>query len=116
MNSESLVYGPGDILKHRDCRYFQYIGSDHIEVPPVRLTGLEVGDLFVHKLRATDAQYHTIWMINAQKVWVGCTRFDLHPNQDKYPRKVLSLRDHKPPSWVSRKTAVDYVSKDERRG
>lgn len=80
--------------------------------------GVELGVLFVQRLTITDLKYHATWvvaLVEGNKRWVQCRRFDYHPDQAVHPGKVLSLRENRipVPAWVAYKTAVDYAKKDK---
>lgn len=101
----------------RGCAFYEYLGPAKFNEPPVSIANADLGVLFLHKLDVMALQYHAAWMvaeINEVKHWVRCRPFILHPDQKKFPGKVLSLRRNTTPSpaWVPRRIAVDMATRD----
>lgn len=96
----------------RGLQYYEYVGAEHISIPPISTSGVRIGTLFVHRLDEDDAHYAAVWMFNRTDRWTGwirCHGFESHPELND---RVLLLRAHRGPSWVARKIAIDRARID----
>lgn len=117
LQSPIRLTAPHRLKNRRGCAFYEYLGSVHFKAPPVSIEDAALGVLFLQKKDVAALAYHAAWMIaevNGVKRWIRCGPFVLHPDQKRYPGKVLSLREGVMPSpaWVPRRVAIDIAVRD----